>query len=234
IKKTDVTRLVIERLRYLLEKEVIGPGSKLPTEYEMSKALGVSRPSLRQAYKALDILGIIRAAPGDGTYINESTSTILSTPLTFLMLMKKIRLDEVFEFRILLEAELAALAASSASDEEIEEMKIRLEAMKKCLSDKTREGYLKAEYEFHNLIARAAHQALLFEIISMVSGVLWETRKRMVNLVVDLSEDLSEHRAIYRGIRSRDPMMAQRAMRKHLLTAIKLTRKNPFAERMEA
>jgi GntR family transcriptional repressor for pyruvate dehydrogenase complex len=234
VKKTDITHLVLDRLKYLLESGIIGPGSKLPTEHEMSKALGVSRPSLRQAYKALDVLGIIRAVSGDGTYINESSSKILSTPLTFLMLMKKISLDEVFEFRILLECELAGLAASRASSEEIKVLSAGLETMGNRLGDKTREGYLEAEYEFHNWIARAAHHALLFEIISMVSGLLWETRKRLVNFVVNLSADLEEHRSIYEAIRERDPILAQQAMRSHLLGAIKLTRRKVFSERKEA
>lgn len=113
-------------------------------------------------------------------------------------------------------------------------MSTRLETMGKCLGDKTRKGYLEAEYEFHNWIARAAHHTLLLEIISMVGGVLWETRKRLVNFVVDLSEDLSEHRSIYEGIRNRNPVMAQQAMRSHLLKAIELTRREAFSERMKA
>src|SRR5579859_7191470 len=80
LKRADVTQLVVDRLRDLLEQGVLKPGSKLPPEPEMSKLLGISRPSLRQAYKALSILGILRAVPGDGTYISESTSNILSVP----------------------------------------------------------------------------------------------------------------------------------------------------------
>src|SRR5579862_935969 len=103
LKRMDVTQLVVDRLKGLLEQGVLKPGSKLPPEPEMSKLLGISRPSLRQAYKALSILGILRAVPGDGTYISESTSNILSVPLTFLMLMKRIGLQEIFEFRMMLE-----------------------------------------------------------------------------------------------------------------------------------
>ncbi|HLI34141.1 MAG TPA: FadR/GntR family transcriptional regulator [Terriglobia bacterium] len=234
VKKMDVTHLVVERLRMLLERGILKPGSKLPPEPDMCKLLGVSRPSLRQAYKALDILGVIRAVPGDGTYINESTSKMLSVPLTFLMLMKKISLDDVFEFRILLEVDLARRAASRVSEAEMAAMKALLETMAASLSEEQKEAYLEAEYEFHNCIARAARNPLLLEVISMVSGLLWETRKELVNFVPSRSEDFKEHHRIYEAITARNPEAAGDAMRQHLLTALNLTRSEAFLKRNEA
>ncbi len=226
VDRYNVTELVVDRLRALLEKGILKPGSKLPTELQMTKLLGISRPSLRQAYKALNILGIIRAVPGDGTYISESTSRMLSTPLTFLMLMKKIGLDDIFEFRMLLEGELATLAAARASEEESKAMDAQLRTMEAHMDDDQREQYFKAEYEFHNCIAGGAHNILLLEIISIVGGMLWETRKRLVNLVADLSEDLQEHREIYLAIRARDPQGARGAMQHHLQSALELVKKD--------
>src|SRR5215469_16476781 len=166
LKKTDVTQLVVDRLRDLMEQGVLRPGSKLPTENEMSKLLRISRPSLRQAYKALSMLGILRAVPGDGTYISESTSEILSMPLTFLMLMRRISLDDIFEFRMMLEANLARLAATRASEAEIEAMRLQIERMAASLDDRKTDEYLASEYEFHNCIARAAHNNLSLEVLS--------------------------------------------------------------------
>lgn len=234
VKRVDVTHMVVERLQMLLEKKILKPGSKLPPEPEMCKLLGVSRPSLRQAYKALDILGVIRATPGDGTYISESTSKVMAVPLTFLMLMNKIALDDVFEFRILLEVDLARRAASRASDGEMAIMKALLDAMASCLAEDQKEAYLQAEYEFHNCIARTARSPLLLEIISMVSGLLWETRIELVNFVPDRSEDYREHCCIYEAIVTRDPEAAGDAMRQHLLNALNLTRSEAFLKRNEA
>lgn len=234
VKRVDVTQLVVERLMMLLEKGILKPGSKLPPEPEMCKLLGVSRPSLRQAYKALNILGVIRAVPGDGTYISESTSKMLSAPLTFLMLMKKISLDDVFEFRILLEVDMARRAASYASGEEKLAMKSLLDTMTAHLAEDQKEAYLQAEYEFHNCIARAARSPLLLEIISMVRGLLWETRKELVNFVPDRSEDYREHYRVYEAISAGDPEAAREAMRRHLLTALDLTRSEAFLKWNEA
>ena len=230
LRRADVTQLVVDRLRDLLEQGVLKPGSKLPPEPEMSKLLGISRPSLRQAYKALSILGVLRAVPGDGTYISDSTSKILSMPLTFLMLMRKISLDEIFEFRMTLEAALARLAASRASETELCAMTSQIDSMADNLDDQKRDRYLEAEYEFHNCIARAAHNHLLREIISIVGGLLWETRKALVNLVPDRRKDLEEHRAILIAVSRRDPEAAANAMRHHLGSALELAKKNSMVQ----
>lgn len=225
LKRTDVTQLVVDRLKDLLEQGVLKPGSKLPPEPEMSKLLAISRPSLRQAYKALSILGILRAVPGDGTYISDSTSKVLSMPLTFLMLVKRISLDDIFEFRMLLEANLARLAAQRASQEEVRAMTLQIEHMGASLDDKKTDAYLTSEYEFHNCIARAAHNTLMLEIISILGGLLWETRKALVNLVPDRQEDLEQHRAILTAISRHQPNAAVDAMRRHLSAALELGKK---------
>lgn len=225
LKRTDVTQLVVDRLQSLLEQGVLKPGSKLPPEPEMSKLLGISRPSLRQAYKALSILGILRAVPGDGTYISESTSNILSVPLTFLMLMKRIGLQEIFEFRMMLEASLARLAATRASEAEIQEMTFEIESMTAGLRDRNNDQYRTSEYQFHTSIAKAAHNHLLLEVIHIVGGILWEARRALHNLVTNLEEDLAQHRAILIGIAERDPEKAATAMRLHLESALDLARR---------
>lgn len=231
VARTDVTQFIVERLKMLLEKEILKPGSKLPPEPEMCKLLGVSRPSLRQAYKALNILGVIRAVPGDGTYISETTSKMLSEPLTFLMLMKKITLDDVFDFRILLEVDLAKRAASHATQREKAAMKGLLDVMATSLGEEQSEAYLQAEYEFHNCIARSACSPLLLEVTSMVGGLLWETRRELVNFIRDRSQDYEQHYQIYEAILAGDAAATAEAMQHHLFTALDLARSQAFRKR---
>ena len=113
-------------------------------------------------------------------------------------------------------------------------MKRQLETMEETLAEEQRARYLEAEYEFHNCIARAARNPLLLEIISMVGGLLWETRKELVNFVPDRSEDFKEHYRIYEAIRAHDSAAAADAMRQHLLTALNLTRSEAFTSRKDA
>jgi GntR family transcriptional regulator, transcriptional repressor for pyruvate dehydrogenase complex len=231
LERRDVTALVIDRLKTLMEKGLLNVGSKLPPESEMTRLLGVSRPSLRQAYKALNILGIIRAVPGDGTYINENISNTLSTPLSFLVALRKIDFDEVFEFRILVEGELASRAAARASEEEIRSMNSQLAKMAAALGEKNLEDYRSAEYEFHMLIARAAHNGLLLEIILIVSDLLRDVRRKLANLVPASGDDFQQHRDVFLAIQSRSPANAGEAMRRHVRIAMDLAKEHNYTDR---
>ena len=104
-------------------------------------------------------------------------------------------------------------------------MRSQIERMAANLEDHKKDQYLASEYEFHNCIARAAHNNLMLEIISIVSGLLWETRKALVHLVPDRGKDLEQHQAILAAISGRNPEEAAGAMRHHLGSALELAQK---------
>src|SRR5262245_8610533 len=78
------------RFKALISRRVFTAGSRLPPERELAHALGVSRPTLRQAMKALQILGVIRIRHGDASYLAESASNILKEPIEFALALKSI------------------------------------------------------------------------------------------------------------------------------------------------
>src|SRR5205809_1237393 len=106
IKKIDLTEEVIKKMKALLESGELRAGSRLPPERELAEMLGISRPSLRTALKALSVMGIIRAKPGAGTYIADSSPEIFSEPMEFMTLIHKTETAELFEARRIIEAGL--------------------------------------------------------------------------------------------------------------------------------
>src|SRR5436189_4590698 len=83
IDRSGITELVVQRIKELLQQGELKAGSRLPPERELAEMLGISRPSLRTALKALSVMGIIRAKPGAGTYIADSSPEIFSEPMEF-------------------------------------------------------------------------------------------------------------------------------------------------------
>jgi len=223
VEKTDITMRVLARIREMLERDILRAGSKMPTEQEMTKALRISRPSLRQAYKVLNVLGILRAVPGDGTYISDAPSRILATPFTFMMLTKKIDLQDVFGLRITLEGELASLAAERATSEELSYLEQQIYVMSTSLRDRKR--YLQAEYEFHNFISRAAHNPLILEIVLIISELLWEVRREVGMGNPEIKKDLQMHSKILEKIRGRDAEGARQAMHFHLKKTLEIAQR---------
>ena len=97
--RMNVTEEIIGRIKLLMARGKLKPGSKLPPERDFARILGVGRPALRQALKALATIGIIESRLGQGTFINRSTSGFLSAPMDFTFLLNAVTLPELFEVR---------------------------------------------------------------------------------------------------------------------------------------
>src|SRR5437867_6549820 len=130
IKRTGVSDEVISRFKDLISRRVLIAGTRLPPERELAQAMGVSRPTLRQSMKALQILGVIRIRHGDASYMAESASNILKEPLEFALALKGISRKDLFETRQTLEVRLASLAAERRTEEDLQHMRNALAAMR--------------------------------------------------------------------------------------------------------
>src|SRR3954468_5173264 len=104
-RKEDVTVRLITIFKQLIAEGVLKPGGRLPAEREMAESFGVSRSSLRQALKVLEIMGVISQRVGDGTYLNAGAPSILSEPMEFLILLDGISFHELMEARLIVEPE---------------------------------------------------------------------------------------------------------------------------------
>src|ERR1051325_2647818 len=130
IKRVSISDEVISRFRDLIASRVLTPGCQLPSERELTETLGVSRPTLRQAMKGLQLLGIIRSRQGDGWYLAESTSDFLRAPLDFAIAFKGMAKQDLFEARVAIEVRLAALAAQRRNQADLDRMAHALTGMR--------------------------------------------------------------------------------------------------------
>jgi len=119
INRVAISDELIARFKELIEKKVFVPGQRLPPERDLAEALAVSRPTLRQALRALQIMGVIRARQGSGSYLAESASDIMRVPLEFALALKNVAKTDLFETRRTLEVELASLAAERRTEEDL-------------------------------------------------------------------------------------------------------------------
>ncbi len=134
--KDDVTRRLISRFKTLISEGVLVAGARLPPERELARRFGVSRTSLRQALKVLEMIGVIRQRVGDGTYFRTSPTAILGEPMDFLVRLGAICGHELFELRLLVESALAARAAERATAQDLAEMRQQIRAMKASISNR--------------------------------------------------------------------------------------------------
>lgn len=205
----DLTARLLREFRALIASGEIKAGGRLPPERELAKRFGASRSSLRPVIKMLENVGVLSQRVGDGTYLNSDATGILAMPLNLLILLDGISLIELFEARLMLEPELAARAAQSASGEDLDAMRRTLAAFK--------ENAVDADINFHLAVCRATRNRIcmrMFEAIHMAFA-------RGMALTSPLAPEraLEFHRAIYSAIHLRNPDEARKMMTEHLLHA---------------
>lgn len=220
--KDDVTVKLLTAFKRLISEGTLEPGGRLPAERELAVSFGVSRNSLRQALKVLEIIGVISQRVGDGTYLNTGAEAILGEPMEFLILLDGISFHELMEARLIVEPELAAQAAARATAEDVAEITRELKAMEEAALDPER----LAEHDllFHQAIFRAAGNRVCGLMFSVVHRSLLKLMT-LTSQLVEAEHTLVLHRRILNAIAKRDSDDARRRMSEHLLDARKLIEK---------
>jgi len=208
-KPADLTTRLLADFRALIANGEVKPGARLPPERELAKRFGASRSSLRPVIKMLENVGVLSQRVGDGTYLNNDATGILSVPLTFLILLDGISLLELFEARLMLEPELAARAAQSASGEDLEAMRQTFAAFK--------ENPVDADINFHMAICRATRNRICLRMFEAIHRAFAQGMVLTTGLAPERA--LEFHRSIYTAIHLRNPDESRKLMTEHLIHA---------------
>ncbi len=211
IRRSKVYEEVAKQLERLILKK-LQPGDKLPAERELAEMFGVSRSSIRDAIRSLELVGLVEPRQGAGTVVREVSAESLVNPLTTVLARQQI--SELLDFRKMLEPPLAARAATHASVEEITEM----EEILRRQDDKVRRGELAIEEdsEFHYNVAMASDNSVVLKVLDVLMDLLRETRERALQVEGRPQKSLAGHRRILMAIKRRDPAAAEDAMRRHI------------------
>jgi GntR family transcriptional repressor for pyruvate dehydrogenase complex len=193
------------------------PGGKLPAEIELCEALNVGRSTLREALKSLAFIGLVRMRAGDGTYVAEAPRGLLDRMLAKGLLKTEKDLADVCETRILLETELAAMAAERATTDDIGVLE---ELVGKGRHDLTRDVkmFIKDDLEFHLAVANCSHNNLLPRLLTDIRGLLVEWISKSQKLPGVRENAQEQHERILQRIAQHNCEGARQEMRLHLET----------------
>jgi GntR family transcriptional repressor for pyruvate dehydrogenase complex len=217
--KEDVGTKLLATFKQLISDGAIVPGGRLPAEREMASSLKVSRGSLRQVLKMLEVMGVVSQRVGDGTYLNAAAPSIFAEPMEFLILLDGVSFEELMDARLIVEPEIAARAASRATQEQVEALHRSLTQMESS-GDRHAE-LIEGDLQFHRTIFQMAANrvcSVLFSIVHQSLHSLMELTSQMV----DLEHTVRLHRRIYIAIRKGQPEEARSRMLAHLTDAKRL------------
>ena len=201
--------------RQLLQSIVDGhyqPGSLLPAERDLAAAFGVSRVVVREGLNSLISKGILSVRQGRGTTVNPMNEWNALDPEVLMLLYGDQAFDNLIQLRRILEPELAYLAAQNITDEELEDLR----AFSDLPDTDTVEEHVERDTAFHLIIARATHNPVLLIVLSSISEMLRESRRRTFAVPNELYKARDWHQVIYHAIAGRDPEAARQAMLTHL------------------
>ena len=201
----QIERLILKRLQ---------PGDKLPSERELAEMLRVSRSSIRDAIRSLELMGMVEPRQGAGTIVKEISSESLVNPLANALRHKGELVHELLDFRMMLEPQLAARAATRASDDEIAEMEEILERQERKL--RNAEVTVAEDSEFHYAIALASGNSVVLKVLDTLMDLLRESRERSLQIEGRPQKSLAGHRRIVAAIKRHDSEGAKVAMRRHI------------------
>jgi GntR family transcriptional regulator, transcriptional repressor for pyruvate dehydrogenase complex len=216
IEKYVLIDLIIEKIKNLIQDGELRPGDSLPSERILSERLGVSRTSLRQALKALDVMGVIKIVPGKKTYIEESFSDILLNPFRFLNAVYPIKRKELFDIRRVIEEGIIQIIAREINEDQIEKIRLCLEDSESKINNV--DQFNDSELSFQNSLIEVLENKILKAIMSSLNKFLFVFSKyERDNLSIEnRKKSVEQHSKILEALKSRDPERARLATRIHL------------------
>ena len=214
IRRNAVAHEAIATIKRMIVRGELQAGQRLPAERELAAQLGVSRPSLREAIRALIALNILESRHGEGTFVSSLEPDLLAEPIDFVLQVDDGGIAALFEARSVLEAGIAALAAERATDLELAVLEDFATRGLTKVDDP--EAFIEHDVDFHDRIRRAARSAVLASMLGSVSTLSLETRRRTAQSQIVRGRAQADHIRMVRTLKARDPEAARRAMIDHL------------------
>lgn len=207
-KKTSAHKYVSDLLKYHIISGVFCAGERLPTEIELSETLGISRAATREGLKELETIGLIKTVQGykGGRFVKKINSDLIANGLDLFLQTQKADFNELMEARISIECITVKMAALNRTEE-------NLLAMSKLLDLRvdSKEEFDKKTFEFHENVALASQNRLLYYIVQAINKLVFQTYSVITWEDDDLELVTKTHTAIYNAIKEHDPVEAEKA-----------------------
>lgn len=216
IRREPVATQIARRLVEVILSGQIEPGARMPSERQLAEALGVGRSAMREALKALSLIGLVEVRQGDGTYLRRADSALLPEVIEWGLLLGEPRTMDLVEARQEIEIILAGMAAQRRTEEQIEKLSVELERMKTAT---TPGEFVDHDVAFHLTLSEAAGNSALRDIHSSIQALLraWILRAIAGDSNMDLS--YAEHVPIFDAVAKGDVDGARQAMQDHMSSA---------------
>jgi GntR family transcriptional regulator, transcriptional repressor for pyruvate dehydrogenase complex len=215
VKTSRLFEQIVQQVEESILRGQLKPGDQLPAERDLAQRFGVSRTAVREAVKTLREKGLVEAYSGRGTFVTNGTSQGIRQSLDLMIRINKQEgLANLAELRMVLEPEIAGLAAPRIEEQLLTTMRESVAVMERNLHDP--DAYVEADLDFHLALAEAAGNPLILSLLDSIVGLLREQRSRIFDVDGGPERGQFHHKRILAAIEQRDSDAAREAMRAHL------------------
>ncbi|NFM79394.1 FadR family transcriptional regulator [Clostridium botulinum] len=217
IKNAKVYEQVIEQIKTMIISGNLQKGDKLPSERELVDQLKVSRTSIREALRALEIVGLIKCKQGEGNFIRDNFDNSLFEPLSLVFMLERSNKEDIIEVRRIIEVEAAALAAKRITKDQLKKLEYIIYEFKNSEDEKI---LVNLDKNFHYEIAQASNNFILLNIINscsaLIDSLIKNARYKIMKNVENKKELVDQHEKIYLALKEKDSELASKLMKEHL------------------
>ncbi len=213
IHKVSISEQVAEQMKQMILSRVWKPGDKVPSETDLAEAFGVSRVSIREALLKLNAIGLLESRFSGGNYVREVGADIYLNAIIPMAYVGTESVLEVLEFRQVVEAKQAGLAAKKATPEDVERLEQLLHHMEQEVGNL--EAFSDADLGFHIELARMTKNSLLVACMQLIRDVLGENMQKLVERR-GYDSGIRCHKEIIEAVRENDERKATQLMDEHI------------------
>jgi GntR family transcriptional repressor for pyruvate dehydrogenase complex len=217
VSRATLSQEIVKALTDLIMKRVWKPGDLIPSEKELAIRFQVGRSTIREAVKSLVVLGVLEARAGEGSFVREPTSELLSGAFRWGLLLSEGNLDDFVDVRVLIEVECARRAAANKSHALVSQLGAAIEEMRAEPMDHS--AFMESDTRFHLAIAHAARNPIFETVGSTIQSIVRIWYPKTYYIPETKGRTVAEHRAIRDAVASGDVEAAGRAMTAHLIAA---------------
>jgi GntR family transcriptional repressor for pyruvate dehydrogenase complex len=213
VRRSRLYQDIVSQIQSLFDKGELRPGDQLPPERALAEQFQVSRASVREALRSLELLGVVETRAGGGTFVRRTGPEDLARPLSNLI-ARGHTLTDVIEVRGLIEPAIAASAARRIRPEELVELRAILEQQAERVA--AGESYAEEDTRFHELIGQAARNELLVTMLGVIWDVLRSSREQWLQTNQRAHSSIDAHQRILAALESQDADAARAAAADHI------------------
>jgi len=219
IRRVRLYENAADQIQTLILRKKYAPGDRLPSERSLAQQFHISRHSLREALRILDVMGLIEIKVGDGIYVKEVNFLPYIESLNFSirtrLQVERDTLVKLWETRRMLEVGMVDIAARQINDSFLKSLLWCIGEMKKNIDHQ--DAFISSGIRFHRLIAEIGQNEVLILVWDMLANLIRTSQNKIYRIPWSPKKALAAHKKIYRALEARDPKKAVEAMKQHML-----------------